>query len=162
MLTPCHLEVVQVEEAEPLTPAHLPSDIDLDPFMMTSAFAWQIINHSIRKAEIEKAAERMCQDYGVTRVQNVKLRMSLAQQRVRAVYFPAYLRTYVYQGRQYRLFVSGYDGDVGGDHIKSPLLIGAAAALTAAPSVFVADPMVFSPRVLLVLVSNISYLGDAV
>jgi hypothetical protein len=113
----------------------LPPDTELDPFMMTSAFAWQIVNSRVRGAEIQKAAKTLCDVHKVDRVRNLKLRVTLGKQRVRAVYFPAYVKTYIYQGRQYRLLVNGQTGKIGGDHIHGPLLVGAAAAACASPLV---------------------------
>jgi hypothetical protein len=129
-------------EAVRFTPEILDPETDLDPFMMTSAFAWQIANHRIRNAEIEKAAEEICHKHAVDKVRNVKLRMTLAKQRVRAVYFPAYVQTYVHGGRQYRLLVNGYNGQIGGDQIKSPLLLGSAAAALLLPLAVALPPTV--------------------
>lgn len=130
-----------VVSAVPFVPSMLSDKIEMDPFMMTSSFAWKLVSNRIRHLEVHKAAQHMLDGHSVDFVRNVKLQMQVGRQRVRALYQPAFIQTYQYNGRRFRIFINGVTGFIEGDRILSPAAVSAACVLLATPSIFVVQPL---------------------
>lgn len=130
-----------VSSAVPFTPDMLADNVEMDPFMMTSSFAWKLVSNRIRMIEVHKASDHLHRRPGVEYVRNVKLQMQVGRQRVRAIYQPVFIQTYMHNGRRFRVFVNGVTGMIEGDRIYSPLAVSLLTSAITLPLFMALGPM---------------------
>eukprot|EP00850_Spirogloea_muscicola_P014121 SM000099S25227 [mRNA] locus=s99:282046:284593:+ [translate_table: standard] len=123
-----HLRGPHVADARPLTAAMLHHGRELEAFTTRREVAWARLKTRLQALESQAATEYLRQAYRADRVSSLELRLRFDDVSSQAVYLPAYIIDYVYNGRPFQAVVSGVTGEVGGERQYSTVKVAGLAA----------------------------------
>lgn len=108
---------------------HILEDAVVYPYEMTPEFSWMMVRSRINDLETDVAETILKQYYNSDATRRVHVSTTIINTTMEAVYLPAYIYTISSNNHNFRIFVNGVSGCIGGQKIYSSLSLGTVASI---------------------------------